>query len=259
VPDRAGETVSSGAILARSILSAGGTLASPPASARLRAWLALEMVLIFGLAPIAMWQVIHGDLFEALVGPFLTGGRIGLFAALIPVLGGVILLLLADRSFSLRRELSRGIPWRAMVLILAVFAVLGGGVALYMWSAQPGLFFEFPRRRPEVYARIIVLYPLISVLAQEIVYRTFFFHRYGRLFGRRIWLAIALNGLAFGYAHIVMGNAFAVWSTVLTGLLFAHTYVTTRSLWAVWLEHSLWGALVFTVGLGGWFFTGVGN
>ena len=32
----------------------------------------------------------------------------------------------------------------------------------------------------------------------------------------------------------------------------------TRSFWAVFLEHTLWGGLVFTVGLGRYFFTGVG-
>jgi hypothetical protein len=43
-----------------------------------------------------------------------------------------------------------------------------------------------------------------------------------------------------------------------TGLLFALRYALTRSFWAVYLEHALWGALVFTVGLGRFFFTGVG-
>ena len=46
--------------------------------------------------------------------------------------------------------------------------------------------------------------------------------------------------------------------TVATGLLFALRYAVTRSFWAVYLEHTLWGALVFTVGLGRFFFTGVG-
>jgi hypothetical protein len=43
-----------------------------------------------------------------------------------------------------------------------------------------------------------------------------------------------------------------------TGALFAWRYAMTRSFWAVFIEHTLWGALVFTVGLGRYFFTGVG-
>jgi uncharacterized protein len=42
-----------------------------------------------------------------------------------------------------------------------------------------------------------------------------------------------------------------------SGLLFALRYAVTRSLRAVYLEHTLWGGLVFTVGLGR-FFSGVG-
>ena len=50
----------------------------------------------------------------------------------------------------------------------------------------------------------------------------------------------------------------AVLGTMATGLLFAARYAMTRSYWAVFVEHALWGALVFTVGLGQFFFTGVG-
>ena len=43
------------------------------------------------------------------------------------------------------------------------------------------------------------------------------------------------------------------------GALFAWRYERSRSFWAVWVEHVLWGWLVFTVGLGVFFFTGVAN
>ena len=104
----------------------------------------------------------------------------------------------------------------------------------------------------------MLLYPLMSVAVQELVYRTFFFHRYGVLFGNAWWLAILLNGVLFGLGHIVIGTPLAVYGTMLTGTLFAWRYAMTRSFWAVFLEHTLWGGLVFTVGLGRYFFTGVG-
>jgi membrane protease YdiL (CAAX protease family) len=93
---------------------------------------------------------------------------------------------------------------------------------------------------------------------QELVYRTFFFHRYGVLFGNWWWAAILLNGVLFGLGHIVIGTPLAIYGTMATGALFAWRYAMTRSFWAVFLEHTLWGALVFTVGLGRYFFTGVG-
>ena len=240
-------------------LAAAGTLTQRVPSTLGKLWLAVEMAAIFGLAPLAMDDLIHGTFVRSLLERFVPGGQIGLFIALMPVLLGVLAFLLADRSFSLIRELTRGFGWRSLLGIIGVFVIAGGAVAAYMSAKYPALFLEFPTHRPETFKRIILLYPLMSVVVQELVFRTFFFHRYGPLFGRQIALAILLNGCLFGYAHIVMGNAFAIWSTAIVGCLFAYRYVTTRSLWAVWLEHSLWGALVFTVGLGRWFFTGIGN
>lgn len=240
-------------------LAAGGTLPSSAPSLLGKLWLAIEMAAIFGLAPLAMDDLIHGNVLRPYLERIAPSGNIGLFVALMPVLLGVLVYLLADRSFSLAREVTRGFGWRSLLGILAVFVIAGGAVAAYMQAVYPNLFLEFPKRRPETFTRIMLLYPLMSVIVQELVFRTFFFHRYGPLFGRQVALAIVLNGCLFGYAHLVMNNAFAVWSTALVGCLFAYRYVSTRSLWAVWLEHSLWGALVFTVGLGRWFFTGIGN
>ena len=139
-----------------------------------------------------------------------------------------------------------------------MFLICGGVIAAWVAHNHPDWFLEFPRNRPDIYWAMMLLYPLISVPPQELVYRTFFFHRYGALFGRAWWAAIALNALLFGFGHIVVGTKLAIFGTMATGLLFALRYALTRSLWAVYLEHALWGALVFTVGLGRFFFTGVG-
>jgi membrane protease YdiL (CAAX protease family) len=177
---------------------------------------------------------------------------------LLPVLAIILMFLVVDRTFSLRRELTRGFSLTQLGSILAVFAIGGGIVATYVAEYHPALFLEFPRQRPETYMRIMLLYPLMSVMVQELVYRTFFFHRYGLLVGRAWWLAILLNGVLFGVGHLVIGTPLAVYGTMATGVLFAWRYAMTRSFWAVFIEHTLWGALVFTVGLGRYFFTGVG-
>jgi membrane protease YdiL (CAAX protease family) len=183
---------------------------------------------------------------------------IPVFIALLPVLAVILMFLSVDRTFSLRRELTRGFSLRQLFYILLTFAVGGGIVATYVAQYHPALFLEFPRNRPETYTRIMLLYPLMSVLVQELVYRTFFFHRYGVLFWNWWWAAILLNGVLFGLGHIVIGTPLAVYGTMATGALFAWRYAMTRSFWAVFIEHTLWGALVFTVGLGRYFFTGVG-
>lgn len=247
------------AVGARPPVAAAGTLDRAPASPAYRAWLAVELVVLFGLAPLLMVEVIHGRLFAETLGALSPNGRVGLFVALLPVLVGIVVLLLADPRFSLVREVSRAPRWRTIGAVLLTFLVLGGAVTWYMATYHPRLYLEFPTRRFDVWLRVMILYPLMSVIVQELVFRTFFFHRYGPLFGGAILPAVAVNGAAFGYAHIVMGNWFAIWTTGLLGVLLAWRYATTRSFWAVSLEHALWGGLVFTVGLGRWYFTGVAS
>ncbi len=227
------------------VLCAGGTLSIRDLSPVFRLLLVAEMAVIYVGAPLAVSMAVH-DL------------RMPVFIALMPVLGIVLICLLVDPTFSIRRELTRGFSFATFVSILAVFAVGGGAVAYYVAHVHPTWFLEFPRDRPETYKKIMLLYPAMSVVVQELVYRTFFFHRYGALFGRAWWLAIGLNGALFGLGHIVIGTELAIYGTMATGALFAYRYAMTRSFWAVFIEHTLWGALVFTVGLGRFFFAGVG-
>lgn len=225
-------------------LRAGGTLSATKPSRLRRVWLTVELMLLYVGAPLAMTSVVHDH-------------RLPIFVALLPVLAVVMVFLMIDPTFSLKRELTGGFGWRTMLSILAVFVIGGGAVALYISHYHPGWLFEFPRSRPQTYTRIMLLYPAMSVVVQELVYRTFYFHRYGALFGKAWWLAILLNGALFGFGHIVIGTQVAVLGTMATGTLFAIRYALTRSFWAVFVEHTLWGALVFTVGLGRFFFSGV--
>ncbi len=233
-----------------STLAAGGSLhridgTRHPSSAR-RIWLLCELGLFYLGAPLAIIWAVH------------TWG-IPLFVALQPILLGFIAYLLWDQSFKLRNELAIGISLRAAVFIALVFVALGSAVAAATYWLFPGLWLSFPRWNPNLWLFVMAAYPLLSVIPQELVYRTFFFHRYGPLFGGFGWLAILVNGALFGFAHVIFGNIIAVAGTVVLGCILAFRYEATRSIWAVWLEHSLWGCLIFTIGLGRFFFTGVSN
>lgn len=227
-------------------LSAGGTLQFSQPSRGRRMWLVAELAVIFVGAPLAMREAVHG-------------AHIPLFLALLPVFVVALVLLIADSTFRLRTELRRGFSGWQLLTILAVFAIAGGAVTYWVWLIHPQWYLEFPKNRPQIWGRIMLLYPFASVAVQELVYRTFYFHRYGPLFGRHRWLGILLNGVLFALGHIVIGTAFAILGTFATGTLFAMRYASTRSFWAVFLEHTLWGWLVFTVGLGRFFFTGISN
>ena len=228
-------------------LLAGGSLERDgPPGLLMRLWLVVELSLLFVGLPLALKHAVHIE-------------KMPLFLVLQPVLLAFIVFLLWDRWFLLRRELVKGFRLSDLGSILAVFLIAGGMVAAYVQQQMPERFLAFPTQRYQTYERVMILYPLVSVFTQELVYRTFFFHRYGPLFGEMRWALVLINGALFGFAHIVFDNQVAIIGTTAIGILLAYRYATTRSFWAVFIEHTLWGWLVFTVGLNKYFFTGISN
>ncbi len=229
---------------ARGTLKLSRDISHPQDSRRIR--LLIELGIIFLLMPLAIRHAVFS-------------WRIPLPMLLQPLMIGLIAYLLWDPTFKLRRELARGVTQRALLSILAIFAIVTVAVTLWMLLEVPHRFLQLPLHATGLWITIMILYPLLSVIPQELIYRTFFFHRYGPLFGSARWLAILVNGLLFGFAHVIFGSYVSILLTALLGCLLAWRYDETRSFWAVWLEHSLYGCLIFTVGLGHYFFTGVAS
>lgn len=229
--------------------AAGGSLPRTPDVARpslpRKLQLIAEIGVIFVLAPLLMWHAV-----------FRYG--VPLFYALPPVLIGAMAFLFLDPTFRLKRELLRPPSPKTMRSIAMIFIPGAVIVAVLVAAAMPDNLFALAAERPGKWIKIMTLYPFTSVLAQEFVYRVFFFHRYGPLFRDRRAL-IVVSGLVFCLGHILFRNWIAVIGTLFAGMLFAWRYERTRSFWAVWFEHVLWGWLVFTIGLGVFFFTGVKN
>jgi CAAX protease family protein len=94
-----------------------------------------------------------------------------------------------------------------------------------------------------------------AVLPQTLIYRAFIFDRYHSMGLSRNAL-ILMSALAFSWLHIVLRNPLAPLLTLPAGLLFAWRYARTKSLMASAFEHALYGCLIFTVGLGSYFYTG---
>jgi membrane protease YdiL (CAAX protease family) len=143
--------------------------------------------------------------------------------------------------------------WRAPAAevrrVLLIFAIAAPFLIALVWWLRPANLFAFPRERTRLWLLVMVLYPLLSVYPQEIVFRAFFFRRYRVLFGEGAGL-ILVGAVAFGWAHITFHNWVAVLLTLLGGLLFARTYHRTQALLFVAMEHALYGCFVFTVGYG---------
>jgi hypothetical protein len=139
--------------------------------------------------------------------------------------------------------------------ILRRFAVSATALAIITFLLLPQRFLSFPLERPALWTMVMLFYPLLSVVPQEFIFRSFFFARYRSIFpsSRSMFLASALT---FGFAHVLLHNWVAVALSTIGGFYFAHTYQRRPSLALVWAEHALYGCFLFTVGLGYYFYSG---
>jgi len=163
--------------------------------------------------------------------------------------------LLADKAFD-RRALWN--PEALPASALQIFAIFAGSalvVAAGVYFLAPRLLFNFVLRAPAFWALVMLLYPVLSVYPQGIIYRAFFFERYRGLFPGPAML-IAVSAAAFSFAHIIFRNPIAVGLTLIGGLLFAWRYAETGSLFTSSFEHALYGCWMFTIGLGQYFYKG---
>ncbi|WP_201746215.1 CPBP family intramembrane glutamic endopeptidase [Veronia nyctiphanis] len=75
---------------------------------------------------------------------------------------------------------------------------------------------------------LIVLYPLFSVIPQELIFRTYLFHRFKHQMPNKT-TRIFVSAFVFALAHIVYANWVAILLSFIGGLMFAYTYSVTRS------------------------------
>ncbi len=204
---------------------------------RLRLW--MEFALIFGALPLVM--ALHlppAVMWSALGGMFVLA----------------VVLLSVSEGFDWRDLLSR--PDRLDLVVATAFSAVavGASVALVMWL-RPHALFSLPRYNPDLWLTIMIAYPFLSALPQEIVFRALFFGRYGALFPSRA-AAILVNAGVFALAHLFYWNWPAVILTGLGGAVFAWAYLDRRSFLLAWVLHAIAGLAVFTSGLGIYFYHG---
>lgn len=204
---------------------------------------ALEFALVFiGLPLLLAWQ---GEAMRRWLLP-----QILLIAAL------MLVTLWRDPSFDRRQLRLWPTRWQPCLTRIVLLLVLGGATVLALALQFPQVEpFDFPRRHPAFWLLVMLLYPLVSVVAQELVFRVFLFHRYRGLFPAP-WALVLASAAVFALAHAQLGNAVAPALSLVGGLLFAYTYARSRSLPLVVLEHGLWGDWLFTLGLGAYFYGG---
>jgi membrane protease YdiL (CAAX protease family) len=177
-----------------------------------------------------------------------------LLSLILFALGSFIYLFL-DKSFNRKSLYSLEKFTMHIKYILLRFVVGGILLSVTVVFHDGELLFNFPRTNFNIWVMVMIFYPVLSVYPQEILYRSFIQHRYQSIFYNPSLFIIA-SGVAFGYMHIVFGNWLAPILSGVGGILFSITYVRTKSILFPVLEHGLWGDLIFTIGLGSYFYSG---
>ncbi|MBM4109364.1 MAG: CPBP family intramembrane metalloprotease [Phycisphaerae bacterium] len=197
-------------------------------------WLAAEFVALFAVGPLLHYA---GVLRPPLL---LVIWVIGLAA---------LALLWHDPTFDRRSLWRLGGTGGRVGAMLGRWAVATLGVAGLTAVFLPDRFLWLPMNRPGLWLLVMALYPIVSVLMQGVVYRSFLFHRYRDLFPTPTTMIPAASA-AFAFGHVIFHNWLAVALTAVGGVLFALTYHRTRSGLFASMEHVLYGNMLFTVGPG---------
>lgn len=244
--------VATGAATAAAAASAArrrAALWSPSAYDRRRVLLWSELVVLFVGIPLLM---------AAYFDELMKWGALGAFSlfVILGVLGVVAAVLLAiTPGFSFRRLVSGPVlrEWRLILGCTALAAVV---CAVAVSVLLPERFFDLPFQRTPLWIGILAAYPFLSALPQELIYRVLFFERYGSLFPGSA-AAITANAAAFGFGHLFYMHSITIAMTAVGGALIGWAYIARgRSVLLTWVLHTIAGWLIFTSGLGVYFFSG---
>lgn len=147
------------------------------------------------------------------------------------------------------------VNWHNLKPILIRWVIACIGMSIFIYFYDPARMFGLLNNRPDIVPFLLVLYPILSALPQELIFCSFFFKRYEAFFGNSTKMVIA-SAIIFAYAHCLFINPVAPTLSLVGGLIFASTYLKTKSLALVTIEHGLYGNFLFLVGLGYYFYHG---
>lgn len=179
---------------------------------------------------------------------FFLDSSIIVFLTLYLVFTLSIVILYFDKSFSFT-SLRKKVDWKFIIIFSLIFLSLS---FFYILLVDKDLLFIFPKTNFELWLLVILIYPFLSVIPQEIVYRVFFFQRYFPN-ERSFYFLTLLNMIVFSYGHIVFNNVHAILITAIVSPIFTYAYLK-KSFFTCIVLHALGGQIIFTLGLGKYFF-----
>lgn len=175
--------------------------------------------------------------------------------ALLIVMLLCVLILWADPSYNIKKLFYRPQSKKQRNRLLVNILIVAGSIIALVLLIHPATLLDMPRQDTQIWIIVMFLYPLLSALPQEVVYREFFYQRYEEIFPTK-WALLLMSAASFSFLHIVYDNQWAILISFVGGVMFARTYQQTRSLWWVSVEHAIYGALIFTLGMRQYFYEG---
>ncbi len=200
--------------------------------------LVIEFLIIYCLIPLIVISINF----------FFSEQKIFVFLPLFLVFFLSLYLLKKTPSFSFE-SLKKKTEWNFFFLISLIFIVSAFSYTIILDS---NLLFNLPKNYFFLWVAVMLLYPIFSVIPQEIIFRVLFFERYSCLFKDQ-FLYLVLNSIIFAYIHLVFQNFHAFFITLITSPIFAYAYLN-KSFKTCLLVHTIGGQLVFTYGLGKFFY-----
>lgn len=162
----------------------------------------------------------------------------------------IYLLFVLFKKTSIKFKIKKEIAWGSFLKTTFIkFLVIALVTSAYVYFMDASKLFCVPLNKPKLWVTILFVYTFLSVWPQEVIYRTFFFERYGSHFTNKNIL-IFVNAIVFCMAHLFLRNTLVTVLTFIGGLLFAYTFHKTKSTTLVSIEHALYGNWLFTVGMG---------
>lgn len=213
-------------------------VADTPDAVRPRLWLGVEFAALYIGAPLAMALFLPPrSLFPALMLFMLAG----------------LFLLWRTGGFDWR-ALIRGwgrVGWGFLVVFSLAVGLIGWGI---MTLNHPAYMLNLSPERLRFLSMVWLLYPLLSALPQELIFRPLFFHRFGALFPD-IRVAVLVNGAVFSFAHLMYWSVTVALMTFAGGVIFALAYLW-RGFPSAWMLHAMAGNMLFATGMGYYFWSG---
>ncbi|GLX82598.1 type II CAAX endopeptidase family protein [Thalassotalea eurytherma] len=198
-----------------------------------------EFIFLFVVLPLCLWQT------KAYFAQYLL--------VILSMLGvSCALFLYREGKLTKQWKKAKAISWLEIKPVLLTFLVCASGIAVYAWFFSEKLVLNTTLLISSSWLLTLIFYPLFSVIPQELIFRTFLFHRYKLLFPSKK-ARMLVSSLCFGFGHVIYGSVMVVVLSIIAGLLFSYRYFLSGNTAIVIIEHTLWGLRLFAFNIGAYF------